>query len=905
MFAKNLSTRTRLIVMVLVPVLALLYFALVTTLEKSVLSNNMGNMESLAGLSVKIGALAHEMQKERGMSAGFIGSKGAKFSKDLPGQRKETDQRIGDLKSALLAFDASQFDPSLKNRLDTASKSLETLAAKRSAISALDIPAGEAIGYYTQTIGLYLDIPGQVALLASQREISRLASVYASLLQAKERAGIERATLSNVFAADKFTPEMFARFLSNDSAQNVYTQLFKNNALEDQQAFYKQKLSGEAVDEVARLKKLAMDNAAEASLGKVDAAHWFKAMTSKINLMKEVEDRVSSDLLAAATLMKNQAWQTMMIYILLTLVSVLLTLFIAAALIRSLLKQLGGEPLVAVTTLHNIAAGNLDNPIHVSKDDRTSLMASMKIMQQQLLDRIKAERKIADENLRIRIALDNVSTGVMIADTARNIIYVNKSVVNLLGKAEAGIRQQLPNFSASSLVGTSIDTFHKNPSHQAQLLSSFTSTYSASMVLGGRSMTVRASPVINEQGQRLGAVAEWQDRTAEVAVENEVSGIVDAAVRGDFTQRIEIQGKEGFFLQLATGINLLIQTSETGLSEVGRVLNALSQGDLTEVITNSYSGTFGQLKDDANSTVGKLKGIIGQIRESTDTINTAAKEIAAGNTDLSQRTEEQASSLEETASSMEELTSTVKQNADNARQANQLAISASTVAVKGGSVVSEVVTTMDSINESSRKIVDIISVIDGIAFQTNILALNAAVEAARAGEQGRGFAVVAAEVRNLAQRSAAAAKEIKTLIGDSVSKVETGSKLVANAGQTMEEIVTAIKRVTDIMAEISAASTEQSAGIEQVNLAITQMDEVTQQNAALVEEAAAATESMEEQAQSLGSAVSVFKLAAQTGSRALPAHRPAASHTPRVAQAKPSSKTRPSAHTDEDDWAEF
>jgi methyl-accepting chemotaxis protein len=890
--------------MVLVPVLALLYFALVTTLEKSVLSNNMGNMESLAGLSVKIGALAHEMQKERGMSAGFIGSKGAKFSKDLPGQRKETDQRIANLKSALLAFDASQFDPSLKNRLDTASKSLGALAAKRGAISALDIPAGEAIGYYTQTIGLYLDIPGQVALLASQREISRLASVYASLLQAKERAGIERATLSNVFAADKFTPEMFARFLSNDSAQGVYTQLFKNNALDDQQAFYRQKLSGEAVDEVARLKKLAIDNAAEVSLGKVDAAHWFKAMTSKINLMKEVEDRVSSDLLAAATLMKEQAWQTMMIYILLTLVSVLLTLFIAAALIRSLLKQLGGEPLVAVTTLHNIAAGNLDNPIHVSKDDHTSLMASMKIMQQQLLDRIKAERKIADENLRIRIALDNVSTGVMIADTARNIIYVNKSVVSLLGKAEAGIRQQLPNFSASNLVGANIDAFHKNPSHQAQLLSTFTCTYTANMLLGDRSMTVRASPVINEQGQRLGAVAEWQDRTIEVAVENEVSGIVDAAVRGDFKQRIEIQGKEGFFLQLATGINQLIQTSETGLSEVARVLDALSQGDLTEVITNNYSGTFGQLKDDANSTVEKLKEIIGQIRESTDTINTVAKEIAAGNTDLSQRTEEQASSLEETASSMEELTATVKQNADNARQANQLAIGASTVAVKGGSVVSEVVTTMDSINESSRKIVDIISVIDGIAFQTNILALNAAVEAARAGEQGRGFAVVAAEVRNLAQRSASAAKEIKGLIGDSVSKVEAGSKLVANAGQTMEEIVTAIKRVTDIMAEITAASSEQSAGIEQVNLAITQMDETTQQNAALVEQAAAAAEAMEEQAQSLANAVSTFKLSAgqeiavaRQASRGIPA---------RSAPAKPLARNKPAVNSaGDDDWAEF
>jgi methyl-accepting chemotaxis protein len=261
-----------------------------------------------------------------------------------------------------------------------------------------------------------------------------------------------------------------------------------------------------------------------------------------------------------------------------------------------------------------------------------------------------------------------------------------------------------------------------------------------------------------------------------------------------------------------------------------------------------------------NTMRDKLVGAISEIRTGTDTIATASSQIAAGNMDLSSRTEQQASSLEETAASMEELTSTVKQNADNARQANQLAESASSVAVKGGRVVSQVVDTMSAINSSSKKIVDIIGVIDGIAFQTNILALNAAVEAARAGEQGRGFAVVAAEVRSLAQRSAAAAKEIKTLIGDSVDKVEEGSKQVAEAGKTMDEIVGSVKRVTDIMAEITVASQEQTSGIEQINQAITQMDQVTQQNAALVEEAAAAAASLQEQASGLSQVVSVFKL---------------------------------------------
>jgi methyl-accepting chemotaxis protein len=366
------------------------------------------------------------------------------------------------------------------------------------------------------------------------------------------------------------------------------------------------------------------------------------------------------------------------------------------------------------------------------------------------------------------------------------------------------------------------------------------------------------------------------ERLADIV--SQIKVLVEAALRGDFTVRGDADKYQNDFRAMVDGLNSLMQTSDTGLNEVVRVLGALAKGDLTEKITNEYQGTFGRLKDDSNKTVDNLTQIVSQIKESTESITVASKEIASGNTDLSSRTEQQASSLEETASSMEELTSTVKQNAENAKQANQLAAGASEVAVKGGNVVGQVVTTMSSINESSKKIVDIISVIDGIAFQTNILALNAAVEAARAGEQGRGFAVVATEVRTLAQRSAAAAKEIKELIGDSVEKVGAGTKLVDEAGKTMEEIVASVKRVTDIMAEITAASQEQSAGIEQVNTAITQMDEVTQQNAALVEEAAAAAESMEEQAGNLTQAVGLFKLNQQAGRSvvAKPAAKPAA-----------------------------
>ncbi|WP_142805907.1 methyl-accepting chemotaxis protein [Stenotrophomonas maltophilia] len=340
----------------------------------------------------------------------------------------------------------------------------------------------------------------------------------------------------------------------------------------------------------------------------------------------------------------------------------------------------------------------------------------------------------------------------------------------------------------------------------------------------------------------------------------EIKQLASAAAAGDFSRRGDAQRFDHDFRLMLENLNAMMAVSDDNLGKLSQLLSAIAEGDLTARMHGDYQGVFARMRDDANTTVAQLTQIVGQIQASASSITLAAGEIASGNSDLSRRTEQQAANLEETAASMEELTSTVRQNAEHARQANQLAIGAHGVASQGGDVVGQVVTTMSAIEASSKKIAEIISVIDGIAFQTNILALNAAVEAARAGEQGRGFAVVASEVRTLAQRSAAAAKEIKGLIDDSVGKVAEGSSLVHQAGSTMGEIVASVQRVTDIMAEISAASQEQSAGIEQVNQTVVQMDETTQQNAALVEEATAAARAMEDQAAQLADAVAIFRL---------------------------------------------
>lgn len=361
----------------------------------------------------------------------------------------------------------------------------------------------------------------------------------------------------------------------------------------------------------------------------------------------------------------------------------------------------------------------------------------------------------------------------------------------------------------------------------------------------------------NEKSKITAAVDEV--KTTLLSISNEINVLVNAGANGDFSKRGNSQKFEFVFKDMIISLNRLIETCDDGFKDIERVANALAKGDLTQTIDKHYTGTFGKVTGEMNSTVENLKSLIGEIKESAETISTATREIAAGNNDLSRRTEDQGASLEKTAASMGQLTSTVQSNAENAKRGNQLAIGATDIAGKGLTVVENVVTTMDDINTSSLRIVDIITVIDDIAFQTNILALNAAVEAARAGEQGKGFAVVAIEVRNLAQRAANAAGEIKRLIDDSVEKVNDGGKLVTQAGETMVEIVNAIQRVTQIMAEISNASVEQSAGILQVNQAIERMDDTTQQNAALVEEAAAASEALEQQAQHLASSVRGFK----------------------------------------------
>jgi methyl-accepting chemotaxis protein len=469
-------------------------------------------------------------------------------------------------------------------------------------------------------------------------------------------------------------------------------------------------------------------------------------------------------------------------------------------------------------------------------------------------------RRQNEMNAAFKGALDNLTSNVMVADTDLNIIYMNSTVRSMMSEAQADIRKEIPNFDIDHLMGSNIGSFLRKSAHQRDLQAELNKTFSTQLSLGVRTLRLIANPMTDAAGNRMGTVFEWADRTVELAVQGEVQNIVTAVADGDFETRIPLEGKTGFFEVLGRGLNKMTD-------------------NMTEIVS--------------------------WVQASATEVSRGAAEISQGNLDLSQRTEEQASSLEQTASSMEQMTSTVKQNADNSSKASQLATAARDQADKGGAVVTKAIRAMTEINDSSRKIVDIISVIDEIAFQTNLLALNAAVEAARAGEQGRGFAVVASEVRNLASRSATAAKEIKGLIQDSVRKVEEGSLLVTQSGQTLEHIVTAVKKVSDIIAEIASASHEQSAGIDQVNNAVMRLDDMTQQNAALVEQASASSQAVANQATALNAMMSRYKVSKEAASAAVTAMNTtaaAAYRAPRLNTPPPSRAAKPERRSAPRPW---
>jgi methyl-accepting chemotaxis protein len=590
-----------------------------------------------------------------------------------------------------------------------------------------------------------------------------------------------------------------------------------------------------------------------------------EALTEELSALREQVDAELTSLLSARA--RHSQW-VLAAEIFIALAFVVLAFWIQIRVTGYISHKLGTANDVFTRLRH----GEFDNRIGEQPGDELGvLLTGLGKMQTALAARVEedrrqsaADRERALAGERIRQALDASSVNVIVADEQGDVIYVNPAAARLMAALEPDFRRVRPDFDAAKLSGMNLERFYADGVRQREHLHSLRASTTAELTVGSRSLRTIINPIIDGEARRIGTVIEWQDRTQELAAEKEVNELVVAVANGRLDERVSLDGKTGFYEVLAHGLNGVVTTVRDVVAELDRLVQGANGGDLTQRMDlEQKTGLYVSIGSGVNALVANMATMVAEVKIMAAQVQQGAEEISRGNANLSQRTEEQASSLEETASSMEQMTSTVKQTADNAGQANQLAMAARQQAEKGGNVVGAAVKAMSGINEASKKIADIIGVIDEIAFQTNLLALNAAVEAARAGEQGRGFAVVATEVRSLAGRSATAAKEIKALIHDSVARVDEGSKLVDESGRTLEEIVNAVKKVTDIVAEIAAASREQSGGIEQVNKAIVQMDTTTQQNAALVEQAAAASQAIVEQTHSLSRLVANYHVGSE------------------------------------------
>lgn len=808
--------------MVLFPVIVMIGFALTVALSALSTKQTTHQLQNIASLAVHASNLVHELQKERGMAAGFIGSQGLKFGDDLISQRRLTDQKLLRLKGFLADFNAASMSDVFTAGLSNVQTRLKQISETREKVDLQAIKLQDALAYYTVINKIFLDLISEMSTVSDNGELAVMTAAYANFLQSKERAGIERAVLSNVFTRDSFGP-LLNKFLSLVTTQDNYINVFLSLAKDEDQKFYRSTLKGKFIDEVASMRQLAMERSATGGFG-VDAGYWFEMQTGKINLLKKVENHLAEGLTQRTDELGSSANVRLVISLLIAVLGLFISLKVGLSIGRGIKEQLGGEPAEIEQIANQIASGSLSIKTHTESEEVTGVLAAMLRMQEQLSRVIEKD---------IQSIVDSAKEG----DLSRRI--------NMQGKT--GFYQKLGE-GINDLVSVS-----------DAIVSDTVRVFSA-LAKGDLSESV-------EREYRGSFDQLKQDANITIArikevVEGDIQSVVDAAKEGDLSRRIDETNKEGFFSDLSEGVNGLLQTVDEVFNEISLVLDALAQGDLTKAMQGEYEGDFARIHQSLETTMVQLSETVEGILDSGKGVRRGAKEISSGNYNLQSRTEEQAKSLESTAASMEQMTATVQQNAANAQNANQLAANARNQATEGSEIAIKASDSMETINQSSRKIAEIIGIIDEIAFQTNLLALNASVEAARAGEQGRGFAVVASEVRNLAQRSASAAKDIKDLIEDSVQKVEEGALLVNESSRFLDEIGESIKEVSAIVSDITVASKEQAIGISEVNNAMSQMDTTTQQNAVLVEETAGLSEEVNKQAEQTMELMAFFKTGA-------------------------------------------
>jgi len=874
------------LMLLLLPLLGLCYFASILVYEKAHLALEMEEMKKLTILALKTTQVLHDFQQERDLSHIFLATSYKNFATQYQQQWALTDKTLQEFNELRRQLATNQLNAvfhttwlvtvgnflltpfktkSFNQRVDVELKQLDTAIAHlfsiRQAIVSFQVTEPKIaaiIDKYQQINNQLLKIIKKIATQHVQQDILSLKFNWLIFLSTQELARQERSLLMKVFIQKKFLPLQFQYFVELVTQQRLYHQMVADFFVASQPQTLFDSLSKQRIFQATeKIRNIAYIMGNQKALADIAPKHWFQTQTKKINFLQQVQEQLAQNLSRKTTAIYTQTYHYFTLIVLIAWLLLLLTLIVVYFLLSNIMKRFKQ----VLATADAIAAGHLNNDIPIQASDEIGqLLHTLAQMQTQLRQRLSEEKRMNEEALRITRALDYVTTGIIITNNNNEIIYLNKTIQQLFIKQQAHFRRDLPHFDAYHVLGASMNIFHKHPSRQHQVLQSLTSTHSMTINIGDLTINANLTPVINEQQERLGAVVEFYDRTQECATQQEINQVIQAISIGNFQHSISLTDKTGFFRLISESLNKIIMLNQDILDETMRVLAALSQGDLTQHIEKKYSGAFEQLKKYTNTTVFHLIKILTIIKQTSEIVSHTANQISQDTHHFQTRIDEQAFSLQEIATSMEQMTTSVQKNADNAKQATEQATEAKMQAIRGGEVASDTVLAMQEINHSSQKITEIINIINDIAFQTNLLALNAAIEAAHAGEQGQGFAVVAAEVRRLAQRSAKAGRQIKSLIEDSQKKVDIGMKLAINSGETLTEIVQAVTMVHDIIAEIAVANQQQALAIEYVNTAIAKIDDMMQQNTQLIKETVTNSATLNQQAQQLEQQMAFFKM---------------------------------------------
>jgi methyl-accepting chemotaxis protein len=780
----DLSVRNKLLVLLMMPLLAVAFFSGQVILERYQAKAELQKLSELSAMAVLIGNFVHESQKERGMTAGFLGSQGKNFADKLPQERAQLDAKLELFRAKLQQVNLELYSREFNQLVAQLNQQLTQLPQIRQQVDQLAIKNPQAIGYYTATNAKSLEIIAYMMRLAPTAEIALQVGAYVNFLQAKERAGIERAVLTNTFTAQRFAPGMYQKFIELLSAQTNYLEVFKTMASESARQQLQAILKHESVAQVEQMRQIALDKADTGHFG-VDANVWFATITQKINQLKAMETFLSEEVQALASRSLASASQTLYFYALLLSILIAVVGVVTYKTLRSIV-----DPVVRLNKAMQLvdATGEFGHKVQIDQRDEIGQMA---YSFNTLMDNLQA----------IIFEINQVVKALANGQLDKRVTSAQKGDLNQL---KTGINESVDNIDQTiEQLASAVDALKQ----------------------GAFNVVVE-----NNAAGRYGEIL--RDTVAAMANLNQtISGIIqvmDKMKSGQFQYRVEVDA-QGDLQRLKEGINDSMQDLESALRDIIRVVSAQANGDLTQTISAPYLGDLLTLKEAINATMAKMSQIISRAVEATQVVSTASSEVSQGALDLSQRVQQQAAALEETSATMNEMSAAVQNNTQNAAEAVKVVIQVESKSNDGAAVMRQTIEAMDTIQESSHKIVEIVSLIDGIAFQTNLLALNAAVEAARAGEHGRGFAVVAGEVRSLAQKSAEAAKDIKHLIEETTVRVNHGTELATRSGDMLNEIKEAIYSVSQRISHIAEASEQQAEGVHQVHQAINQIDQVTQQ----------------------------------------------------------------------------